>query len=889
MSLTAQQIANTTAQAFDVRLRFFASGCQFTALTDLATFNTAGAPAGWTVSGDTVTPSAPWTEITDRVVNDGQWEQTWSAGAVRWQASLRGWQYDPALLGPGCAICCLWQIVNDSYDSGWILNWVGLIDAGGWRDDYRHGLAWQRTVRGVDASLEQTDAPRLVVGKIDLAADATVTASSTLATPEAEAGSGEFVGTTADVSASNATDGRPGTVWISQDAVVTTGETAVTATGYPIIDEVFNTPLPGYSRASTWWVELYHPGNAGTIDFARDDVTLVTLNSAGEYAALACKYPAGEYAENSSSYTLAAGERCVICADLRVFEAYTGGAPDAKFVLEAKSFGTLDYTGGSPLYGSTYTLFDLAETDGFVALFISQAGGTWDVVKWGAPTLPTGVPAAGWTGAGIALTPLSGQSLRRSPSGTDTNTAADWIAESYPRPGAKWTPNTPQWLLLELAAHESTLSADILSTATIITLEEGTTGWPSSGNGIIEGDPFAYTGRSGSTLTGVSGLSADHLRGAALYPLDANNEAQTGWPATGGRITRRAGLSTIKRGRVYASPWADCRTPDIADLPDVAWQTDYTGAPLSISNDSGAAEIAFVLRDRPTPWVRSLLIIIDEMSDGGRAKVNTVSVDLDGATLADSGLADLDGNTATTVAAYLIGQSWLTSAQWATPTTPTGWGIIGRLALAIAPLPTVLASLAETHGCLAVYTTTGRVRFDPDPWWPGARPDLSVLYTFDPASVRGEVAFSDARPAVTGLALSATGTDGAPLARFVAPPGATGSGVREVSGYTVAAQIDAMFLAWNLWWQAQNTQTATLRVTGIGEWCRCGQRYRLALASAFSNLVDVDGTDTIGAGGNDSIAWDETDNGGQWICEAVRYTWQPGVWTCDLTLRRFFN
>ncbi len=887
----ADAVANTTAPMFDIRLRYFASGTQFTALTDLADFNTTTYPTTWTVSGETITPAAPWVEITNLVIHDGSWEQRWDNSVISMTTSLRGNNYNATYLAPGCAIACFWRITRDTYDSGWLLFWLGMIDSGEFVVEYKNGLAWKRSICGVEGSIETTDAPRLIAGVINMAEDASVTASTTLAVPESEANNGEFIGTTANVEPGNVVDGRSGTAWISQDAPITIGETAVTTTGYPVIDEVFNTPIAGYSRGSTWWIEIYHPGNAGSIDFSARDVSLITINSSGEYATLSFKYPAGDIVTDNNSYTLEDGERCIICADQRVFEAYTGGAIDAKFVLEAKSFGTLEYLDTGLAYSDTYRLFDLAATDGFVILYLPENGGTYDVVKWGSPTLPTRIPAAHWTGPGISITPLPGQSLRRSPSGTDTNTAADWIAENYPRPGAKWTPSTPQWLLLELREHESTLDIDVVASTTTLTISEGTTGWLDSGTGVIEGDTFNYTGRDSNILTGVTGLIADHPRGAPLYPLDVNNEAQTGWCIVGGKIKRRPELSTIKRARVYISPWSNCRTPNIADLEDVAWETDYIGAVLNISNDSGQSEISLPWRERPTPWVRTVLIIIDEMSDGGRAKINEITLDLDAISLADSNVADLAGATAGDVAGYLISScSWLTATQWTNNTASlTNWGTIGKLALAISPLPTVLSDLAEKHGCLVFYTTSGRVRFEPDPWWPGARPNLSVLYTFDPASVRDEMTFSAARPAVTGLALSAVSTDGTSLARVVVPPGAIGSGVREVSGYTVANQGAATLLAWNLFWKAQNKQTVTLRVAGIGEWCRCGQRYRLALASALSNLVDVGGTDTISAGGEDSITWDETDNGGQWICEAVRYTWQPGVWTCDLTLRRFFN
>ena len=56
---------------------------------------------------------------------------------------------------------------------------------------------------------------------------------------------------------------------------------------------------------------------------------------------------------------------------------------------------------------------------------------------------------------------------------------------------------------------ETTLDGATAAGATTVNLTSGTA-FGSSGNGNIDGDSFAWTGKSTNQLTGVTGLSADH-------------------------------------------------------------------------------------------------------------------------------------------------------------------------------------------------------------------------------------------------------------------------------------------------------------------------------------------------------------------------------------------
>jgi len=61
----------------------------------------------------------------------------------------------------------------------------------------------------------------------------------------------------------------------------------------------------------------------------------------------------------------------------------------------------------------------------------------------------------------------------------------------------------------------TTLNGSIAAGATTIILTSGTS-FSSAGNGNIDGDSFAWTGKSTNNLTGVTGVSADHATGATV-------------------------------------------------------------------------------------------------------------------------------------------------------------------------------------------------------------------------------------------------------------------------------------------------------------------------------------------------------------------------------------
>lgn len=61
----------------------------------------------------------------------------------------------------------------------------------------------------------------------------------------------------------------------------------------------------------------------------------------------------------------------------------------------------------------------------------------------------------------------------------------------------------------------NTLNGAVSAGATTITLTDASS-FSSSGNGNIDGDSFAWSGKSSNDLTGCTGISADHLTGLTV-------------------------------------------------------------------------------------------------------------------------------------------------------------------------------------------------------------------------------------------------------------------------------------------------------------------------------------------------------------------------------------
>ena len=116
--------------------------------------------------------------------------------------------------------------------------------------------------------------------------------------------------------------------------------------------------------------------------------------------------------------------------------------------------------------------------------------------------------------------------------------------------------------------NETTLDGAHAAGTTTVDLSSGTS-FSSAGNGNIDGDSFAWTGKSSNQLTGVTGVTADHLDDvtvqegemahvlreicadlAAAYYLEDETVFQAGSASEGGlrsNLLRQRGLDNLRR------------------------------------------------------------------------------------------------------------------------------------------------------------------------------------------------------------------------------------------------------------------------------------------------------------------------------------------------------
>jgi len=242
---------------------------------------------------------------------------------------------------------------------------------------------------------------------------------------------------------------------------------------------------------------------------------------------------------------------------------------------------------------------------------IKENDGSWD---GGAPTWPA---IATVNVGGLN----AGESIRRYPTGTDTNTAADWQAESHPVPAGWDQPNEGEWALISLKDNACTVEDVSAGAASMVVSEINC--WPDpshvgggyQGFGVIDStDVFQYTSvdYANSTLnlvrTGQYAVGA-HAGTVSCVPM-YDSRLRTGWPITNITVKRRDGLSQIRKMRIYVTG------NDTSDAPtEVGWQSTYDPQFIEIQNNAGVSSLTFnfALANLGFRWVRRILIVIDQM------------------------------------------------------------------------------------------------------------------------------------------------------------------------------------------------------------------------------------------------------------------------------------
>ena len=339
----------------------------------------------------------------------------------------------------------------------------------------------------------------------------------------------------------------------------------------------------------------------------------------------------------------------------------------------------------------------------------------------------------------------------------------------------------------------------------------------------------SYTGRNGNILTGCSGVSGSHSAGTQVWPYAAVQMSsgvvsaqQTGYPvATLGWQRRKTPVPTD--WLLYTSYLASTR-----QFQESGFLTDYYPSVISPAGQS-AAQLSWSTQltnnAQPYAWVANFLLVINQMGDLGRAKINELLGTLAQINVSPGAFV-IDLPSSVGVAKYLLNTYFglLTTDTNFTNILPMEHQI-GSYAIAVRPLTEVLDDLARMTGCLIYYNPSGIVEWFDDPRWPLTL--TAITNTLAAGGMRGELQWSESQPDIDYIILNATiVSQDAPIPiRIVYPPPAypatepaTGLQGVEISGYFVTAQWEARNVAEGLFRERLIDGTATVTCTAATTW-----------------------------------------------------------------------
>lgn len=858
-----------------------------------ASLLTAGVTAslsGW--SAPTVGTPAGWTDISTRVHWPGGLRQTLGGNSITWEAELQGEHYDATYLAIGLAVV-LWRRYWTPAGGWepWVREYVGQFQATDDQNDYRNGRSWRRAVTGVQYDLSRRNAPPLAFGPLDVTSGSSVEVwnGDVLPDPTLEAASGEYAGAPASVGGSNIVDGRLTTLFISNTAPSSVEDTPTTVeNGGVIVSEVMFQPVNGWPQSACWWIEVYNTRGRAVQDSGQEFGLVTGRNYDATTGRYATAYYVGAW-DGAGRYAgahgwgkrgkLDAGRFGIICGNRALFELYTGGAPDAQFILDAS------------LYNLAFTIHP---TDGFVAVTEHNEvddNGTTGTIIWtpGGVARKAEVTSAVGDGAGAywfgaapgyaavatfdsdTLPANGGYSVRRSVTQTDPYAVADpavFSAVRFPTPGGHTTKATPVALRVQLPENVCILTQSTSAATTTITLDNYV-GWlEDGGKGNIEGDIFTFTARTTGGLTGVTwdvAGSHDHEAGARAYPYAnvpgvggaLSYASQTGYPLSELTLFRRR-APAIQEGRVYLSPLMTARQyEDESGWQDYPWMFSWASSQeltrrLTLADGNTGTNYM---------WVHTILIVIDRMADAGRAKLNEIRAVAIHA--ASNGLPADAVATAAGLARYLLTSYCGIQAADFVDRSYSLAHRLGAQRLSPIPMTRILNDLARQTGCLVYYAPAGVIYWLDDPWWP-ERENWTRQQIWTTAHLSGELRVSEQAQTVDYVVVNAQALDGDlphPIRVTYPPPPnggkepPAGSQAVEIGGVTVASETDARRLAEMEYLKARATASTTAAPVGVYD-LRPGQLvaivadYGQAAACAWDwQIADVTSQRRAGAGG----------------------------------------
>lgn len=840
-------------------------------------------------SGDSV---VEWADITD-LVTDGTEREDLRDSIGSWSVSLSGINYNSVLLDNDNTVLCLarWRPgAGGDFNlwTSWSVYWIGMIRDVTVDDDAEHEYAWTAKIESWLQYLDTSDAPATYYGLVDLADNATVQVSSTLADPFVEAESGEFVGSP-ELGGDNIVDSDMGTLWISEGVPIASGPVKITDANLRI-NEMYLRPTPGMP-AGLRWIEIVYTRWEGEPLELKDKAI---VNHQTEWSLFRSSCDAEGADPGCLEYYAACTNNFFLLPDREL-------APGKFIIMTNDKPSFLEHwgeTGAAGVYDWRHRMigsFDISPTGGKLAI-MSFGMSNEDDVFWGTQAQEKWYHLERdewifeanqlWNGANLPAMDDTecpvGSSYHRYPDAEwrEAISRDNWeisgtspkYREPFPTPGTTSRSADPEWAAIDLGEMGITLEEAIPASGAIsYILLNKTLGLTLSGVAVIDSEYFTYTLRdtannklTGITRGGGSGEAA-HLVDSPVYQREDGvtyhcyQVAQVGWRR---RTAIGATPSVPMIFDIYFSSLTSPIMPDHEDW-DEHWG-DYWPAGQAIMETNFSADglssvsYAKTVTPRRARWV---LIAIHQMTDGGHAKLNEVSI----LAPAQAGPGDITWS-GDIVRDLLVTHFGLLSSS--VSVVDRGTMFIG-METTKQPYSHVISDLLERTGCILVFGRDSTVYHIYDPRLPISElPSIEIDWnTSNTVSVDLTRPFRHNCSQVI-LRAQLPILDEVFEVKYPEPPLPLGA-IEQVDDQ-IAGSLDQAFIKAQLLFMRKNAiLTSDISISGLGEWISVGQRHTVTWE------LDTEGTYLQGR---------------NFIVTGVQRSWafgnydEPPTWSCSLSL-----
>lgn len=767
---------------------------------------------------------AEWVQVTNRILTLSIGEDV-ADGISTWRATLNGVQYNEKLLARDNSVLAMvrYMPLSEARPTDWTpwrIAWLGYIKDSNATDDYQALGSWTAQVEGVSQYVASSDIPAQQFGIVDVAENKTVLVSSYVADPELAANTGEYIGSP-ELGGSQIVDGDGSTLWISYDEP--SSSASKVDQGFQIAEVFIADPQDG---VGPWWIELF---NASSDDLRPFNERTIA-NKHTKWKDITWQNEDGP----PTTRTIVAGDNLTFRFTVSKVQShgYVIVTKDAARFKERWNVGS-----GTMVYDWDKLVNKGALGEGKFEpdsngdfLMLGWMGNVTSIVWFGDITpydFKGNGDGSGWTGATVDI-PDRGCSIARDPYGNDGTSAASWDDNvDAPTPGYFRT-GTPEWFEIDLG-QLNVLTDGVLADDEFDEVALSDTLGIRVGPSQVKIDAELITYQtvdraSHKLLTLTRPDPVEHPDESPVVPYEDYMEKDMHL-VKGFSWFRRIVLDAItgmpivpKNFDIYVSDFA---SPPHFDSWGNDWRDYWTRRCVVRNNEATYWDVAF-----EPERIRHVLMTILDMSDDGRAKINTFN-----AWSATTHIIDYDGGSwyedeliysGDIVKFILVNHFGLHPENFImtdrgnpfkyVPTTKTR-------------AMDIIRDLCVRTGCTVKFHKDNTVEHRFDPFYPLASlPD--VFITWDRTNVR-DMAYSKPYQHNVSQVLLFASNEATGDQFEVAFPGAPlslGSEKRIVDS-VLGSIDDAAYLARMMFFQESGLPEVNLTPKGMGDWITTLQRH----------------------------------------------------------------